>query len=106
MSNEILDSSLGNMNASAAQIRIPKDSSILTTGIIALPFSLGIIGIILSIITLVNASKATAMYNEAPGKYLESSFKKVKAGRVCAIVSLSLFFAAILVLIVVVAINA
>ena len=80
------------------QERLPKDTSILTTGIIALPFSFGLIGIILSIITLANASSSLRTYRVEPNKYLESSLKKVKSGKVCAIVSLSLFGATILVI--------
>ncbi len=103
MSDEILDQniqtttpdSIGNL-----PIRLPKDSSILTTGIIALPFSFGIIGIILAIITLVNATKASKTYNAHPDKYLESSIKKVRTGKVCAIVSLSLFVVVILIILV------
>ena len=49
MGNEILDEN--NTSHFTAQERVPKDSSILTTGIIALPFSFGIIGIILSIVS-------------------------------------------------------
>ncbi|MFK7784304.1 MAG: hypothetical protein AB8B56_04260 [Crocinitomicaceae bacterium] len=101
MGNEIIDNNISsntvNMDGEA-QIRLPKDSSILTTGIIALPFSFGLIGIILAIITLVNASTALRTYNADPDKYLESSAKKVRSGKVCAIISLSLFGAGILVL--------
>lgn len=102
MGNEILDDSAQKPKVDdqlgITQERIPKDSSILTTGIIALPFSLGLIGIILSIITLVNASKALQTYNSDPNRYLESSLKKVKAGKVCAIVSLSLLVVGTLVI--------
>jgi hypothetical protein len=84
---------------------LPKDSSILTTGIIALPFSFGIVGIILSIVTLVNASSSMRLYNENPEKYLEASVKKVRSGRVCAIVSLSLFGLGLLIAIVVISAN-
>lgn len=100
MGNEILDSNITSSRVDIdgeAPIRLPKDSSILTTGIVALPFSFGLIGIILSIITLVNASNALQTYNANPDKYLESSVKKVRSGRVCAIVSLSIFGATILI---------
>lgn len=104
MGNEILDNDtirpLGN-----AQVTLPKDTSTLVMGIIALPFSLGLIGIILSILTLVQASSALALYRANPSGYLESSVKKVRAGRTCAIVSLSLFGAGILVIIAVIAVN-
>ena len=100
MENEILDSNI-NTNRNTVNenspIRLPKDSSILATGIIALPFSFGIIGIILSIVTLVNASSSLQTYRSNPDRYLESSLKKVRSGRVCAIVSLSIFGATILI---------
>lgn len=95
MDNEILDQD--NTTIPTSLQRVPKDSSILTTGIIALPFSLGIIGIILSIVTLVNASNSQRIYNANPDRFLESSVKKVRAGKICAIVSLSLFGAVILI---------
>jgi len=109
MGNEILDPDMRSVNAELdgfAQIRLPKDTSVLTTGIIALPFSLGLIGIILSIVTLVNASSSLRLYNAEPEKYLESSVKKVRAGKVCAIVSLSIFGVGILALIGILATNA
>ncbi len=76
---------------SDAQVTLPKDQSTLVMGIIALPFSLGLIGIILSIITLTQASSALRLYTANPGKYLESSVKKVRTGKTCAIISLSIF---------------
>ncbi len=102
MEKDILDQN-DSSTLTTAQERVPKDTSILTTGIIALPFSLGIIGIILSIVTLVNASNSLRIYNANPSRYLSSSIKKVRAGRICAIISLSLFAAAILIGIAVVA---
>lgn len=69
---------------------------ILTMGIISIPFCLGIIGIILASITLTRAGKQLALYRDNPVQYTESSYKKVKAGRTCAIVSLSLLGASLL----------
>ena len=102
MGNEILDQNVqinSSIDSNSTQpIRLPKDSSILTTGIIALPFSFGLIGIVLAIVTLANASKATALYKADPSRYLESSYKKVRSGKVCGIVSLSLFGLGILII--------
>ncbi|PHR31511.1 MAG: hypothetical protein COA38_07910 [Fluviicola sp.] len=102
MGNEILDQNIQATTESDShdgpKIRLPKDSSILTTGIIALPFSFGLIGIILSIVTLVNASKALQIYTANPEKYLESSLKKVRSGKVCGIISLSIFGLGILII--------
>lgn len=102
MGNEILDTAL-DQPLNTAQTTLPKDTSVLVTGIIAIPFSLGLIGIILSIITLVNASAALTVYKKNPDGYLLSSYKKVKAGKTCAIVSLSLFGLGILIVLALVA---
>ena len=51
--------------------------------------AMGIISI-LAIITLTKSKQLISLYNEYPDNYTESSYKRVKAGRVCAIVSLSL----------------
>ncbi|WP_341900123.1 hypothetical protein [Fluviicola taffensis] len=69
---------------------------ILTMGIISIPFCMGLIGLILAIITLTRSGKALSLYREYPHQYTEKSYKKVKAGRTCAIVSLSLLGATII----------
>ena len=69
---------------------------ILAMGIIAIPFGMGLIGLILSIITLTKSGKALSLYRDYPHQYTESSYKKVKAGKICAIVSLCIFAASIL----------
>ena len=102
MENQVLDD---HYSGYTPQTRIPKDNSILTTGIIALPFSFGIVGIILSIITLVNASSAMRIYNANPKLYLDPSIKKVKAGKICAIVSLSIFGTAMLLVLLLLVLN-
>ncbi len=63
---------------------------ILAMGIISIPFCMGLIGLILAIITLTKSKQMISLYNDYPNQYTESSLKKVKAGKVCAIVSLSL----------------
>lgn len=78
---------------------------ILTMGIISIPFCMGIIGLILSIVTLTKSGKALSLYRDYPHQYTESSYKKVKAGRICAIVSLSLLGATILFILAVTAMN-
>lgn len=76
----------------AGQQQLPNATAVLVLGIISIVgcFCYGIIGIILGIIAVVLAGKATKMYNENPGMYSESSFKNMKAGKVCAIVGLCL----------------
>lgn len=71
---------------------------ILTLGIISLPFCFGLVGLILAIITLTRSAKALSLYRDYPLQYTESSYKKVKAGKVCAIISLSILGATILLL--------
>lgn len=71
---------------------------ILAMGIISIPFFGGLIGLILAIVTLVKSGKALSLYREFPLQYTEKSYKRVQAGRVCAIVSLSLLGAAILII--------
>lgn len=78
----------------------PKDlegaGGILAMGIISIPFFGGLIGLILAIVTLTKSGKALSLYREYPLQYTEKSYRKVRAGRICAIVSLSLLGAAIL----------
>jgi len=69
---------------------LPNAGGTLAMGIIAIPFSAGFIGPILAIIALTNAGKARALYNEYPDDYTASSLSRINAGRVCAIVSLSI----------------
>jgi len=98
MSSELLDQ--GTTNNKPAE---PLDGAgrILTMGIISIVLFSGIIGIILAVITLNRAKMARELYREYPYSYTESSYKKVNAGRICAIVSLSLLVGLILILMVV-----
>src|ERR1700733_14596526 len=50
----------------------------------------GIVGLICGIIAMVLAKKDMALYNANPGAYTPGSFSNLKAGRVCAIIGLSL----------------
>jgi hypothetical protein len=78
---------------------------VLATGIISIPFFAGLIGLILAIVTLSRAKQALRVYNESPNSYTESSFKKVRAGKVCAIVSLSLSGLALLIFLAITSTN-
>lgn len=75
-------------------------------GIIGIILFFNVIGIILNIIAIVNGAKAMAEFNNYPGRYTESSFRKAKAGRTCGIVGLCFFGGLILIIIVAVAANA
>ncbi len=99
MQNETLDS----VAMTSAPVKdLEGAGGILAMGIIAIPFGMGIVGLILSIITLTKSSKALSLYRDYPHQYTESSYKKVKAGRTCAIVSLCILGASILIAVAVV----
>lgn len=49
---------------------------------------IAIVGLVLGIVALVLASKATTIYQENPERYTESSFKNVNAGKICAIIGI------------------
>lgn len=72
-------------------VKLPNSVGILVLGICSIfpgCFCLGIPGITCAIIALVLAKKALAVYNLTPNQYTESSFKNMKAGRICAIIGL------------------
>ena len=50
----------------------------------------GILGVVLGVIALVLANKDLKLYKSNPGKYSESSYKNLNAGKVTAIIGLSL----------------
>ncbi len=70
------------------QISVPNSTGVLVLGIIsiALCWCYGIIGLASGIIALIMAGKAKALYEAEPDKYTESSFKNLKAGRICALI--------------------
>ncbi len=74
------------------QQAVPNSTAVLVLGIISIVscWCYGLVGIILGIIALALASKGNAAYKMNPGQYSEPSFKNLKAGRICAIVGLSL----------------
>ena len=81
-----------NQNTTIQQSTLPNSTAVLVLGIlsIVLCFCYGIVGIILGIIALVLASKAKKLYLSSPNTFTEGSYKNMKAGRICAIVGLSL----------------
>lgn len=72
------------------QETLPYSTSILVLGILSIVtcWCYGIVGIVLGIIALVQAKKATESYGANPGKYSVSSYNNMKAGKVCAIIGL------------------
>lgn len=70
--------------------QLPNATTVLVLGIISIPtsFCYGIIGIILGIIALVIAKKDLRLNRENPGVY--DGIENLNAGRICAIVGLSI----------------
>ncbi|WP_343635494.1 hypothetical protein [Fluviicola sp.] len=93
MENETLDSYI---MTNEPQRDLERAGGTLAMGIISIPLSLNLIGIILAVMTLTRTGKAMNDYKNNPLLYTESSYKKMKAARICAIVSLSLLGTGIL----------
>ena len=81
---------------------LPNSTAVLVLGIISIVgcSCYGLVGLILGIIALVLAGNATRLYNDNPGMYSLASYKNMKAGRVCAIIGLSMAMLAIIIIIV------
>ena len=87
---DILDQGTKSSNISnGPKIPLPNSGGILAMGIISIVFA-GSVGFILGIISLALSGPALRLYNEHPDKYTESSYKNAKAGKVCAIIGVSL----------------
>jgi len=71
---------------------LPNATAVLVLGIMSIPtcFCVGIVGLVLSIIALVLASKDTMLYNANPTQYTLASYNNLKAGKVCSIIGLCL----------------
>lgn len=71
----------------------PNSKMILVLGILSIfpgSFSFGLLGIILSVITLSLASGSKEKVEASPDSFDESSLKQIKTGKVCAITGLIL----------------
>ncbi|CAN5389903.1 hypothetical protein BH10BAC1_BH10BAC1_09220 [soil metagenome] len=84
------------------QQMLPNATAVLVLGIISIVgcFCYGIVGIVCGIIAIVLAGKAKKLYDANTSLYTESSYKNMKAGKICAIIGLCLSVAYILFLIV------
>lgn len=73
------------------ELTLPNATAVLVLGILSIItcFCYGFFGLVFSIIALVLASKDNALYVANPKKYTLSSYNNLKAGRVCAIIGLS-----------------
>jgi hypothetical protein len=70
--------------------KLPNSTAVLVLGILSIPLCCcyGIIGLILGIIALVLAKKATAIHMENPELY--TGFQNVKTGKILAIIGIAL----------------
>ena len=75
---------------------LPNSTAVLVLGILSIFFCLccflfgNLFAIIFGVISLVLANQDNKLYEVSPNTYKVSSYKNMKAGRVCAIVGLSL----------------
>ncbi|MBL7137323.1 MAG: hypothetical protein ISS17_00935 [Bacteroidales bacterium] len=94
-----------NMFSQPAQQHLPNSTAVLVLGILSIVFSIwyvSILGVILSIVALVLSSKDMSLYASNSSKYTLSSFNNLKAGRICAIIGLTvaiIFFVIIMLII-------
>ena len=82
-------------------VRLPYSNAILVLGILSIVFSiwyLSILGMVLSIITLVLAKKDAALYRSNKLQFTLKSYRNLKAGRACAIIGLAVAVISIVVL--------
>lgn len=73
--------------------KVPNSTGVLVLGILSIIpgcTCYGLMGVILGIISLSLASGANKLIKQKPGKYSESTIQLVKAGKICAIIGLSL----------------
>lgn len=79
--------------AQGGQTNVPNAVAVLVLGICSIfpgCFCAGLVGLICGIIALVMAKKGTAAYTANPGAYTPASYNNLKAGKICAIIGLSL----------------
>lgn len=96
--SEIIDNTWNN-----APEKLPGAGGVLTTGILSIIFGFGLIGLILGIVTLSNAKRQMELYYNNPERYDVNSFNRVKSGRTCGIVGLSMFGLGLVILLLVLA---
>lgn len=87
---------------------LPNATAVLVLGIISIVgcFCYGVIGIITGIVALVLAKEANGLYLQDPSRYTASSFKNMKAGRICAIIGLSVSILAVIFFVLILMIDA
>jgi hypothetical protein len=90
------------------QREIPNSGGVLALGIISIlgAFCYGVPGLICAIIGLTMGNTAINAYEMNPAIYTSSSYSNAKAGRVCAIIGLSISCLFILILIIAIVADA
>lgn len=93
-----------NSQQTGTQLTLQNSGGVLSMGIISLVticcLPITIVSITLSILALVFGSRAMTEYGANPSKYTIKSYKNVKAGRTCAIISLVFNGLAIIILLI------
>lgn len=79
-------------SASIGIAQLPDSNTVLVLGIISIvgAFCYGIVGMIVGIIALAMVGRPERAYRAAPGNYSISSYNNLKAGKVCAIIGVSI----------------
>jgi hypothetical protein len=75
-----------------SRLDLPNATAVLVLGILSIVLScwyFSLVGVVLSIIALVLSGKDLTRYYSNPNQFTISSFNNVKAGRVCAIIGLT-----------------
>lgn len=70
-------------------MRHPRAATVQWLGILAIPFSLGCLGVILAVIALAMSGGVTREIMASNGRY--TGLQQVRTGRICAVVALAIF---------------
>ncbi len=90
--NTFTSGNTSSSNSFIPQKKLPNSVAVLVLGIVSIPtcFCYGIVGLVCGIIALVLSNKDLNLYATNPQEFDLASYNNLKAGRVCAIVGLSL----------------
>ncbi|MDP4210865.1 MAG: CCC motif membrane protein [Bacteroidota bacterium] len=69
---------------------VPYSTAVLVLGILSIVICCGFVGLILGIIALVLANSGEQAYLANPQAYAETSYKNLRAGKICAIIGICL----------------
>lgn len=79
-------------NNSSFKYPVPNATGVLVLGILSIVFCwcYGLVGVILGVVALILAHTGNKAYITSPSSFSESSYKNLKAGKICAIIGLSI----------------